>query len=121
MYLSTEGYPLRWNPATKKNEYEHRMIIEDVLGKPLKKEWRTHHVDEDKTNNDHSNIVLCENHSYHRMLHRRMKALRATGNPNMVRCSLCGEWKEQKLISGNRISGWCKKCHNASQKRGEYE
>jgi hypothetical protein len=57
--------------------YEHIFKAERALGKPLPKGVLVHHLDGDGTNNDNTNLVICQNKAYHRLLHMRMWALHA--------------------------------------------
>lgn len=57
------GYINIWNPEhpnAGKNGYvaEHRMIMSNYLGRPLKREENIHHVDGDRANNDIDNLEL---------------------------------------------------------------
>lgn len=70
----------------------HRFIAEQVVGRVLPRSVRVHHVDENPMNNAHANLVVCENHSYHKLLHSRAAALRATGDPHKRRCAYCRKW-----------------------------
>lgn len=70
----------------------HRVIAERVLGKPLPRKAQVHHVDGDRSNNVHSNLVICEDGAYHQLLHNRQRALDATGDASAVRCGDCGWW-----------------------------
>lgn len=70
----------------------HREIAANVTGVKLPKGSIVHHVDEDKLNNDPSNLVICQDIAYHCLLHARMRALKATGDPSARRCCRCGEW-----------------------------
>jgi hypothetical protein len=71
---------------------EHIVIAERVLGKPLPAGAQVHHVNEDKMDNRPCNLVICEDQAYHQLLHRRMRALRACGNANWRKCSICKQW-----------------------------
>lgn len=75
-YVS-EGYTM---VHLGKNEYkaEHVLMAEKALGKPLPPGAEVHHVDRDKSNNNTKtkwNLVVCPDHSYHALLHRRAVAL----------------------------------------------
>lgn len=51
---------------------EHRAIAEGVLGRSLKKNEIVHHIDCNKTNNNHNNLIICTK-QYHLMIHDRME------------------------------------------------
>ena len=70
--------------------YESRHIVEQVLERQLPSTVEVHHVDANRTNNAHTNLVACQDRAYHRLLHRRTIVVRAGGNPNTQRfCSQC--------------------------------
>lgn len=79
--------------------FEHVLLAEQALGRALPEEAEVHHVDYDGANNGPGNLVLCQDHAYHRLLHVRTEALKAKGNVNARRCSLCKEW-EVDLVTG---------------------
>ena len=58
-----------------KRQYEHIVVAERALGKPLPKGAVVHHVDGQQWNNEPSNLVICPDQAYHMLLHRRMKEL----------------------------------------------
>jgi len=76
-----------------KNEVlEHRLIAEKALGKPLPKGAVVHHVNGGKT----GDIVICDSKGYHSLLHVRMRAYKATGDPNKRKCTFCSKWDDIK-------------------------
>lgn len=53
--------------------YEHILVAERALGKKLPKGAVVHHINLDTHDNRGSNLVICPNEAYHRLLHRRMR------------------------------------------------
>ena len=110
------GYMKRYGGS-----YEHVAVAERILGRPLPKGAVVHHVDENKSNNDPSNLVICESHAYHALLHARLRAFRATGNPNARKCAYCHEWTDPAIDDVHIKSGaggcYHRVCERAYQKR----
>lgn len=52
---------------------EHTLIAERVLGRCLRRGEVVHHINGDKQDNRHQNLVICTQ-SYHALLHQRMAA-----------------------------------------------
>lgn len=71
---------------------EHKVIVEKVLGKSLGESVEIHHVDGNGQNNSHANLVVCPDHAYHALLHRRQRALDACGNANWLKCVFCKQY-----------------------------
>lgn len=49
--------------------YNYRLVMEKMIGRYLTPEEVVHHKDEDPTNDDPSNLVLCANNAEHRRLY----------------------------------------------------
>lgn len=88
LYTTVKGYRMH----RESGRFEHVIIAERALGKPLPERARIHHIDGDRAHNENSNFVICEDASYHMLLHARQRALEACGNPNWRRCRVCGQW-----------------------------
>jgi hypothetical protein len=71
---------------------EHRRIVEQALGHPLRSSAPVHHVNENRRDNSPGNLVACDSIAYHNLLHRRQRALDACGNPNARKCVHCGQY-----------------------------
>ena len=112
MHKHSEGYLL-----TGSNKFEHRVIASKALGKPLKRSYRVHHIDEVRDNNENRNLVLCENQSYHRLLHLRSRSLEASGHPDYFYCPECKAWKPQSEFSLKKNGGLCKPCRRVGSPR----
>ena len=55
--------------------YEHRILAERALGKPLPKGSVVHHTGAPDDNHGYCKLIICPNQAYHLLLHRRMKEL----------------------------------------------
>lgn len=86
--------------------YEHVLVAERVLGKPLPERACVHHVNGVKHDNRPSNLVICPDATYHNLLHTRARALAACGHADWIRCRHCGEYgpREGMRIGGTRPS-----------------
>jgi helix-turn-helix protein len=67
---SSHGY-IRVNTERRQRQYEHILVAELILGRPLKANERVHHVYCDRS--DNKNLLICT-HEYHLALHARMRA-----------------------------------------------
>lgn len=95
--IDQQGYVLvraPEHPRAAANGYvhEHVVVAEQALGKPLPEQAVVHHHSEDRSDNRNGNLVICEDRSYHGIIHRRMRALEACGNANWRQCRFCREW-----------------------------
>ena len=77
-YLSTDGYVLL-TVAPGVQKYEHIVVAERAIGRPLKNLGRghpktevVHHIDGNKQNNANTNLLVCT-HEYHTALHHRLE------------------------------------------------
>jgi len=61
--------------AKGKYKREHRLVIEQHLGRNLKSTEIVHHIDEDKLNNQLENLDLCKNKSVHQKAHHSLEII----------------------------------------------
>lgn len=81
------------NPYTrlKAHRYEHRAVVERVVGKPLPPRAVIHHVNDNERDNRPANLVVLQNTTEHTALHYRRRVLRAGGDPwTHHLCVQCG-------------------------------
>lgn len=110
-YTSSNGYTYIYledknRKSVSKYIGEHVLVAEKAIGKTLPCGSIVHHFDGNKSNNMNSNLVVCENNAYHRLLHKRQRAKLECGNANWHKCYVCGEWdcKENLYIGKSEIA-----------------
>ena len=94
----------------------HVTIAEGALGHSLPVGAEVHHVDENKSNNRNSNLVICQDHAYHSLLHVRARVLRAGGDPNTQR--ICADCKRLVSIRLIVTLNQCRNCKRMRDRRG---
>jgi hypothetical protein len=97
--VDKDGYLVRFCPeghprSIQAQPYipEHILIAERALGHHLAPRHVVHHVDGVRQNNANHNLVICEDRTYHFLLHMRTRALDGCGNPDWRMCKLCRQW-----------------------------
>jgi hypothetical protein len=80
---------------TKGYVYEHILVAEKSLGKYLPSGAEIHHINEIKDDNRPENLIICQNRSYHWLIHQRQRAFKASGDPNKRKCSICKKYDSQ--------------------------
>lgn len=108
--LSLDGYVLLLapdHPSADPNGYvkEHRLVMEKSLGRILSRDELVHHKDENKGNNDVSNLEVMSR-SEHIRLHHSLNRIRGGWTPNHAACVDCGR-KDRKHKGG----GKCTRCY----------
>jgi hypothetical protein len=103
--------------SNKKIHQQHRLIAERILGRPLPRGAQIHHVDENRANNDPTNLVICPSFAYHRLLHLRTAAYDATGHADYRRCVHCGKWDAPANMIAHQTTYHHGECRNAARRQ----
>jgi hypothetical protein len=68
---SAHGY-ITIHVGRKRKQYEHIIVAEKALGRPIRKGEVVHHINCDRTDNRPENLLVCRI-GYHLQLHARMR------------------------------------------------
>lgn len=114
-----KGHP---RGVTKDNYvYRSILVVEAVLGKPLLPPARVHHVDGNRSNDAHTNLVVCQDAAYHNLLEKRTRALKACGHAAWLKCRICKRWDTPENLriikSNNSTTQYHNPCMNTYNKR----
>lgn len=116
-WTDSHGYPLMY--VEGRRVPEHIYLAEKALGGPLPEGAEVHHFDENRANNSPQNLVICQDRSFHRLLHQRQRIVRAGGDPDKDRiCPCCKTLKpiaEFDIIAGV-LNLRCKICRRRIQR-----
>lgn len=91
--------------STGRAKNYHTLIVEAVLGKPLPLGAVVHHINGLKGDNNRGNLLVCQDQAYHMLLHLRMRALTACGNPDFRKCVFCKVWCDPSTMALNKRKG----------------
>jgi hypothetical protein len=86
-----KSYVSAYAPGHPRGRYvfEHILVAERVLGKVLPIGTVVHHIDGNGLNNANNNLVICQDEVYHKLLHKRDAAYKASGHPDWPKCQFC--------------------------------
>lgn len=97
-----KGYVSIWKPdhphAVGGHVLEHRLIVEKAIGKLLRLDAPVHHVNVDPADNRPGNLVACNDHAYHMLLHQRQRAYDACGHAHWRRCTICKQYDDPRIL-----------------------
>lgn len=111
-FTDKDGY----KRAFRTGKLEHHVIVERVLGREIRYPEEIHHVDGNRDNNAPTNLVICPNRAYHRLLHVRQKALEECGNADFLKCPYCKKYDHPSNMLMKKTKNCVahhKECHYA--------
>lgn len=101
-------------------KFDHIIVAERALGRPLPAGAVVHHINEDRRDNRNENLVICPSRAYHNLLHARMRALAACGHADRRPCRRCHRYDELSNLRcyprTNTTSFWHVLCERAATK-----
>lgn len=114
--IDTQGYA-RISSSNQDEQYIHRYVIEQHLGRKLVPPECVHHINENKLDNRLVNLELCKDQAHHAMLHIRQHA--AKHNTNLETHAWCTyhqvyELKEMFSTSLQHWNGLHNQCREAT-------
>ena len=103
------------HPRSHQNRiFKSHLIVEKVLGNILPFTACIHHINGDSTNDANNNLLVCENNSYHILIHTRDRAYKACGNANYRKCPYCKKYDDINNMKGyNNQQYRHLECYNA--------
>jgi len=109
-------YFKEYNPHHPNNNFtyvfSHVLIVESVLNKYLPKGVVIHHINGDGLDNRNENLVVCENGSYHNLLHQRMIAIENCGHVTWRKCGICKEYDSPENMFKKKAHLYHRDCWN---------
>ena len=85
-----------------KKKQAHILIVEAALGHALPAGAEVHHVNEIRSDNTPTNLVVCPSRAYHKLLHQRQDALDACGNASHRKCPFCKEYSAPETMTHSK-------------------
>ena len=95
-----EGYVLVWCPNHPNRDAkgylrEHRLVVEEFIGRYLTEKEVVHHIDNNSFNNEIDNLMVFQNNKEHASFHNK---IRRFGFTNPVKRQINNRWIDLKKL-----------------------
>lgn len=123
---NTAGYVMIYKPGHPRADlygyvYEHILIAEAILGRFLKDKENVHHFNKSKGDNNHTNLIICQDWQYHMILHARQKAYDNCGFASWRKCIICKNYDDPLVMAKHsKFQFYHRECISKKQKE-EYK
>ena len=78
--------------------FEHILVLEKALKRPILLHESTHHIDQDRANNATGNLMLFASKDMHEAYHSRLRAFEASGHYDWRQCPFCHGYSDPKTM-----------------------
>jgi hypothetical protein len=97
IYVYNRDYPSMRGGRVRFRVAEHVLVMEQILGGMSIPPYAViHHLNGISSDNRPENLAILPGLGAHRVLHRRVKAFEACGNPDWRRCWVCKTYDDPK-------------------------
>ncbi|MGA4867512.1 HNH endonuclease [Streptomyces lavendulocolor] len=119
--VASNGYVLIKRPEHHRADrrgyvYEHILVAEQAMGRPLRKGEQVHHKNHVKTDNRPENLAVKASRAHHALEHRKRSDLRPPGARNPLVTCACGcgtefrrydqENRPRRFVSGHNLRSY---------------
>jgi len=81
--------------------FEHIIVMENLLGRPIEITEAIHHINEDKSDNSPGNLMVFKTRTMHTKYHKRLEAFAACGHYDWLKCCYCHQYDDPKNLKRN--------------------